>query len=99
MILIRRQSTITKEQLKEQRDKIFRRQSVISQDYRANPNQRSHNIVVLNVRGNFYEVNYDKGLNPLIVSSKFTKPDHKNSSILGISTISRSSRAVLKVTL
>ena len=62
MILIRRQSTITKEQLKEQRDKIFRRQSVISQDYRANPNQRSHNIVVLNVRGNFYEVNDKKRL-------------------------------------
>ena len=56
MILIRRQSIVTKDQLKEQRDKIFRRQSVISQDYRTNPSKNSHNIVVLNVRGNFYEV-------------------------------------------
>ena len=56
MILIRRQSIVTKQQLKEQRDKIFRRQSIISQDYRTEPSQRSHNIVVLNVRGNFYEV-------------------------------------------
>jgi len=54
--LIRRQSIVTKQQLKEQRDKIFRRQSIISQDYRTEPSQRSHNIVVLNVRGNFYEV-------------------------------------------